>query len=424
MSIDTTHGARRRPVVAKRILMSATLLMIVGLLVATTPGAVYGQGGHGDGMQYGHSSYFDPDKIVTLSGELTLVTGDWELWGHGNHTGGGMGFDLLLDNGDKVELMLGPVWFLEENGIVPSIGERVTVTGSRVDAYDDGRHHGGGNGGHGGMMGGDDGDDDYVIAIILEADGVTLALRDDEGYPLWRGGEDWSGHTWFDPDTITTSTGTLDETLGMWSSWGHGNHTGNGMHYTFDADTGESFYAMLGPSWYLEREGIKLESGARVQLRGSIVDAYWSRYDDRRFLVATDITVDGKTVQLRDEWGYPLWHGTGWFYYSPEWSSNRVAEVAGVVKQVRRKRNGRYLDKGYEVVVKAGGRNYTLYVGPDWDVKRIGMRLRRGEAISVRGALGTAGSRREMVVQYLESATKRWRFRGSDGVPVWVRGAR
>ena len=144
-----------------------------------------------------------------------------------------------------------------------SDGEQVIVTGSRVPPYDDGRHHGGGQGGGqggGGMMGGG-GEHDYVIVTVLEADGVVLPLRDDEGYPFWRGGDDWMGHSWFDPATITTLTGTLHELLGMWSAWGHGNHTGNEMHYTFASDGGESFYAILGPAWLHRKQGCDAAGG-------------------------------------------------------------------------------------------------------------------------------------------------------------------
>jgi len=407
-------------------LRSRLVPLVVVLLLVTAPAVVFGQGGHGGG-QYGHQMYFDPDNIVVLSGPLTLSTGDWDPWGHGNHTGGGMAFEMALGGGEVVELMLAPAWYLEENGIVLVNGEQVTVTGSRVPPYDGGRHHGGGGGhggghGGGGMMGGD-GDNDYVIVTVLEADDVVLPLRDDDGYPFWRGGDDWAGHSWFDPDTVTTMNGTLNELLGTWSAWGHGNHTGNGMHYTFASDGGEPFYAMLGPAWYLESQGVTLQDGDRVELTGSIVDSYWSQYDDQRFLIATQITVDGKTVQLRDEWGYPLWHGTGWFYYSPEWTSSNVAEISGVVKQIRRKRHGRLLDRGYEIVLRAGGRKHTLFVAPDWAVNWAGMKLRRGDQITARGSVSTSG-KRQMVVQHIETSGTRWRFRTPAGIPRWVNGAR
>ena len=50
------------------------------------------------------------------------------------------------DSGEEFDLMLGPVWFLQDNGIVLSQGEPVTVTASRVEPYDGGRHHGNGPG--------------------------------------------------------------------------------------------------------------------------------------------------------------------------------------------------------------------------------------------------------------------------------------
>jgi len=399
-------------------LLPSLALLVVGLLLVA-PAVVYGHGGHGGGMQYGHDSYFDPDSIVVLSGTLTRSTGDWNVWGHGNHTGGGMGFEMSLSNGDVVELMLAPEWFLADNGIVLVNGEQVTITGSRVDDYDGGRHHGGGNGGHGGgcMMCGNN-DEDYLIATVLEADGVVLPLRDEQGYPFWRGDED---HSWFDPDTITTMNGTLNEFLGMWSAWGYGNHTGNGMHYSFLAKTGESFYAMLAPAWFLEQQGVTLHDGDKVKLKGSIVDSYWMQHGDQRFLVAMAITVDGTTVQLRDEWGYPLWQGTGWSYYSPEWSSRNVSEISGKVRLIRHRRHGRNLDKGYEVVIRTANRKYTLFVGPDWAVDWAGMKLRKGEQITVHGSMG---NRRQMVVQHIEADGVRWRFRTPAGVPTWVDGAR
>lgn len=402
-----------------------------GLWIAlATLGVAYADGGHGNGFQNGHTMYFDPDTIVTLTGTTVLETGDWTVWGHGNHTGGGMAFELRMPDGDTVELMLAPEWFLEENGIFLANGEQVTVTGSRVEPYDEGDHHGNGQGGHGnghdgmgGGMGGNGSPHDYLIVTLLEADGVSLVLRDEEGYPVWRGGDGWGGQAWFDPDTVADLSGTLTSSLGMWSAWGHGNHTGNGMHYGFDADTGETLYAMLGPWWFLEEQGIELREGAWVQIRGSVVESYWSRYDDQRFIIAMELTVDGRTVQLRDDWGYPLWHGTGWFYYSPDWNASRVGDFDGVVRQVRRRSHGRDLDDGYEVVMRAGGRTYTLFVAPDWEVERVDMRLRRGDAISVRASRGTGSDRRHLVVQQIDAGGERWRFRNGRGEPLWVRGA-
>jgi hypothetical protein len=404
-----------------------TSLAIVVLVVAgfASPGEVQAHSSGGHGYQSGAGMYFDPNSVVSMSGTIDQGFGNWRMRGHGNHTGGGMGFEFKAQGGDELELMVAPAWFLEENGIVLSNGERITVTGSLLDEYDNGNHHSGGSGhggsGHGGMMGGQDG---YLIATRIEADGVSLRLRDEEGYPLWRGGPDWAGRRWFDPDGVTTITGTLSELQGMWSSWGHGNHTGNGLHYIFDSDAGESFYAMVGPSWFMQGQGVKPADGKRVELRGSVVNSYWSKYNDHRFFVASEIKISDKTAQLRDDWGYPLWHGTGWHYFSPEWAKSSVQTLSGEVVKTRRRKHGRFLDKGYEVLLQSGGLSYTLYVTPHWDVKHMGLKLRNGDQIRVRGSMVRGGQGREMVVQYLEADGQRWHFRDSKGKPKWVKGAK
>ena len=94
-----------------------------------------------------------------------------------------------------------------------------------------------------------------------------------------------------------------------------------------------------------------------------------------------------------------------------------------MVRQIRRKRNGRLLDKGYEVVLWAGGRKHTLFVAPDWAVNWAGMKLRAGDRITARGSVSTRG-KRQMVVQHIEAAGTRWRFRTPAGLPLWVDGAR
>lgn len=413
-------------------------LVWIAMLAVFGPALALAHATGGHGYQGGGPMYFDPSNMVTLSGRLTQEAGNWNVRGHGNHTGGGMDFEFETDRGEEVELMIAPAWFLEENGIFLKQGDQITITGSLIEEYDHGNHHGGaqshagaqshsggqghdGDQGHdGGMMG--DGEHPYLIATRIQADGVTLDLREDEGYPLWRGGPGWAGHRWFEPDGITTMTGTLDELQGFWSAWGQGNHTGNGMHYTFDSDTGEPFYAMLGPWWFMRGQGLTPADGKRVELRGSVVDAYWSKYKDRRFFVPTQITIGGKTALLRDDWGYPLWHGTGWHYTSPKWKTSSMTTLPGEIVKIQRKKNGRFLDKGYEVVMQSQGQNYRLFVAPVWDVKHMGLKLHIGDQVTARGSMGTDASRQKMVVQYLDAKGQRWNFRRSNGKPLWVQG--
>ena len=115
---------------------------------------------------------------------------------------------------------------------------------------------------------------------------------------------------YFDPSTIATFSGTLTDETGHWNVRGHCNHTGNGLHFILESDTGESFYAMLGPWWFMAGQGVRPVDGRRIEIHGSVVSLFWSSSDDRRFVIATEITIGAKTAFFRDEWGYPLWHGT------------------------------------------------------------------------------------------------------------------
>lgn len=413
MTTSVDGGARRALLVAAAIAALAT----AGSVGAQGGGpGGHGSGGHGQSLQHG-TMFFDPGTIITVTGTVASIAPEWALWGHGNHTGGGMDIAFRADDGTSFDLMLAPDWFLQQAGIALSIDERITVTGSRVEPYDGG-YHSRTLPGPGGMMGGGDGDD-YLIATAIDADGVELVLRDRDGYPVWRGGMD-GGH-WFDPGTVVTLDGTLSELAGMWGAHGFGNHTGSGMHYVFEA-AGDSYYAMLAPWWYLESQGLRLEDGMRALITGSVVGPYWSRHADRPYLIATELVVGGIVVALRDEWGFPLWRGTGWHYYSPGWSDGTACEVTGSVQSIRRRRHGRQLDKGYELMLRSGGIDYRVFVAPDWYVRHLGMQLRRGDMITIEGVVLGDGRHREIVVGTLDAGDGRWKLRTRRGDPLWMMG--
>lgn len=369
--------------------------------------------------------YFDSESLTTVSGVLESAAGEWTPWGNGNYTGGGAHATLVADDGTPYELMLAPEWFLAEGGIQLDDGDRVTVTGSLVKPYGQQAWMGHG-GGHGGMgSGGHHGnpEGDFLIVTVLEAGGVELVLRDEDGYPIWRGGPGWHGETFFDPATVTTLTGSLGRTLGLWSAWGYGNHTGNGMHYRFNAESGESFYLMLGPWWYLEENGIDLEPGLALEVTGSIVEPYWAGYDDFRYLIASEVIVGDVRVELRDEDGYPLWHGTGWHYYAPQWTAAEMT-VVGEVRRTRTRTHGASLDPGYEVLVRSGNRLYVGYVAPQWYAEARRLSLAEGDVVQMRGAYTHENGRHELVVGSLAAGGRSYRLRNARGIPVWVRGAR
>lgn len=392
--------------------------------------------------------YFDPTQIETMRGELIAPEGEWERWGHGNFTGGGLHFQLATGDGAIYELMLGPAWFLADQGITLHEGDLVRVTGSRVDSYGDqpwmqgphGPGNGSNHGPHGpgnGPPGGDPGErpgraGDFFVVTRLEVGGSALDLRDDRGYPLWRGGPVDAMAPWFDPDTTAHFRGVLLESLGFWSPWGFGNHTGSGMHYLFVGEDNETFVAILGPWWYLDRQGRVPEAGQSVEISGSVVDPYWSAYNEHRFLIATEMVLDGATLALRDEEGYPLWRGTGWHYYAPEYNPASEVRVSGTVLRTHSVSHGNYRDPGYEVtmLVEDGlpgmshPDRWVLFVAPRWHLEERGFGLRAGEHIEVRGSLGRDFlGRSSLVVRTLHLGHRTWGFRSEEGLPMWMRGA-
>lgn len=387
------------------------------IAVAIFSAIAVAHGGPGHGHGFGSAVYFDADTITTTSGTLSSQLEDWRVWGHGNHTGGGMHYEFEAEDGKHYELMLAPVWYLEENGILLQAGNKITVRGSIVEAYDGSP---GGHGHHGGHMD----DEEYFITTEITADGVTLKLRDEEGYPLWRGGFGWHGGPWFDPDTVTTLRGFLGEELGLWSCWGFGNYTGNGMHQLFTSNEGETFYAMLAPWWYLDENGIELRKDSRIKLTGSVVEPYWSGYDDYRYLIASKITVGGTTIELRDEFGYPLWHGTGWHYYSPAYEDGKVRTLIGTVVKVRSMTHGKDLDPGLEIILRVGGKKNIVFIAPKWYSDFINLDLTKGSTVKVRGAVTSSGKRNIVVARYIVTDGKRRLLRNAKGVPLWIKGAK
>ena len=107
------------------------------------------------------------------------------------------------------------------------------------------------------------------------------------------------GGSTYDPDTVTTLRGTVTAVTVVPA---RGGRIG-GTHVTLAGD-GAATEAHLGPTWFLEREGIRLSKGEALQVTGSLVDS-----GGATFLVAREIKAGGKVFRLRDERGLPLWAG-------------------------------------------------------------------------------------------------------------------
>jgi hypothetical protein len=394
----------------KLVLTTVVSLALTLSGIAATDAIATGNGnGNGGGNGAGDGTgpiYFNPATVQTLTGTLTKQYSDWTANGSGYYCGTGQHFEFT-SGGTAYSLILGPAWFLSDNGISLSVGDNVTVTGSVVDAYLTGYA------------------DLFIIAIEIQG----VQLRDADGYPLWRGGNGANGRgigrgprgqNYYDPSSVGTYSGTLSESLNFWMAYGNGNYTGSGMHYIFTAN-GEAFYLMLGPWRYLEDNGIELEKGLKLSVTGSVVSPYFDGYADHDYLIAKSITVGDKTVQLRDDEGYPFWRGGNALNYNaPAYDTASVGAINGAVIGVRTRTHGKNFDPGLELRVRAANQNrYTVYLGPQYYCENLGLAVANGDQVRIRGSIRN----RDCVAATIQiNGGRQYRLRGNNGSPRWVNG--
>jgi len=104
----------------------------------------------------------------------------------------------------------------------------------------------------------------------------------------------------YDPKTVETVAGEItkiDKLVPM-----RGMH--KGVHLLLKTNAPEPLVVHLGPDWYVERQEITLKPGDKIQVRGSRIT-----FDGKPAVIAAEVTKDGKTLQLRDANGVPVWAG-------------------------------------------------------------------------------------------------------------------
>jgi hypothetical protein len=60
----------------------------------------------------------------------------------------------------------------------------------------------------------------------------------------------------------------------------------------------------LGPTWFMQREGVELAKGDVIEVTGSVVDL-----EGATFLIARELKKGQKVLVLRNEQGIPAWSG-------------------------------------------------------------------------------------------------------------------
>lgn len=118
--------------------------------------------GHGPGMAMhrGQGSMFDPATVQTLKGKVTGIERIEMEMCHG------AGVHLMLESdAERISVHLGPAWYLDNQDQTLDVGDEIEVTGSKTTYR---------------------GEPAIIAAEVKRGDAV-LRLRDERGFPAWRG---------------------------------------------------------------------------------------------------------------------------------------------------------------------------------------------------------------------------------------------
>jgi hypothetical protein len=78
-----------------------------------------------------------------------------------------------------------------------------------------------------------------------------------------------------------------------------------GVHFTLKTEK-ETIPVHLGPSWYMEKQGMTFAPGDKVEVTGSRIT-----YQGQPTIIAAEVKKGGQVLKLRDSAGVPAWAGQG-----------------------------------------------------------------------------------------------------------------
>jgi hypothetical protein len=141
------------------------LLALFGLVVATSIGVAgprgFGwRGSKGWGASGAYGRLFDPNAMVTVSGEITSLKKITPI------NGMSRGVHLMLKTEtETIDVHLGPLWYIESQDADLKAGDTIDVRGSRIQIAKK----------------------PAIIAVEVKRGDDVLVLRDADGVPRWAG---------------------------------------------------------------------------------------------------------------------------------------------------------------------------------------------------------------------------------------------
>jgi hypothetical protein len=106
----------------------------------------------------------------------------------------------------------------------------------------------------------------------------------------------------YNPKTVETLSGEVVSV----EKFTPGRRMSYGVHLTLKTEK-ETIPVHLGPSWYMEKQGITFATGEKVEVTGSRIT-----YQGQPTIIAAEVKKGGQVLKLRNAAGVPVWAGQGW----------------------------------------------------------------------------------------------------------------
>jgi hypothetical protein len=179
-------------------------------------------------------------------------------------------------------IKLAPAWFLLDHDFQIKVGDRLKVTAAPCAIPSDPYY--------------------YALTLTNLLSNVTLALRDQNGNPLWTGGRGAyadsatprAGGGCLNPATITTVTGVVDKVM-----------AGAGLEQptlVVKTPDGKLIAIKIGPEWILLANDFELKAGEIVTVRYAVATC-----SDENIALEL-VNAAGARVVLRNLDGTPAWN--------------------------------------------------------------------------------------------------------------------
>lgn len=347
---------------------------------------------------------YDPAREIRISGTVVEPLS--------RRRGAGEMLTLRTASGEIRRVQLGPAWYLKEIGFSPKVGDSVRIVGMPEVS------------GPGTML---------ARQVMWKEREFTL--RSSDGMPAWSARGDRRGMEYsrlWNPSRRAEITGTIEK-VGYYAPAGR--NMGEGVElvikpYTRALMPGEkrptlhTVTTQLGPAWYVEQNLPDLRRGQQVTIGGS-----WVTMGRHEILMASSLRREQQTVQLRNAQGMPAWAGgwTNWGGWGAEtpyarfYNPSMVRTISGRIEAVNNHVPMARMGEGVMLRVRTADRQVVkAQLGPSWFVEENNLMPRRGEEVSLTGAMVNIEGRPVMIVREMNIGSERFVLRDQSGMPLWA----